>query len=162
MTLSPSFFYIFVLSRNTQRESQWVPENLLLLLNLLAKSKIKQEALVQCIIKAVTPRTVILPILYRIEIELNNLLDLNGSLTNYIDQDISYRTTRCQDVNKLFYCQKIVSKYIYQKLKIKQVLPNLLQTTQITHSQGTFHRSAIINKKNMIKNLNSYHVRKHY
>ena len=39
----------------------------------MAKSKIKQEALVQCIIKAVTSRTVILPILYRIEIELNNL-----------------------------------------------------------------------------------------
>lgn len=156
MTLSPSFFYIFVLSRNTQRESQWVPENLLLLLNLLAKSKIKQEALVQCIIKAVTPRTVILPILYRIEIELNNLF---GS--KWLFNEL-YRLGYFISYDEVPRCKQIVSKYIYQKLKIKQVLPNLLQTTQITHSQGTFHRSAIINKKNMIKNLNSYHVRKHY
>lgn len=73
MNFNDTVSVILLYFRFKQKYIEWVPENLLLLLNLLAKSKIKQEALVQCIIKAVTPRTVILPILYRIEIELNNL-----------------------------------------------------------------------------------------
>ena len=73
MNFNGTVSVILLYFRFKQKYIEWVPENLLLLLNLLAKSKIKQEALVQCIIKAVTPRTVILSILYRIEIELNNL-----------------------------------------------------------------------------------------
>lgn len=137
MTLSPSFFYIFVLSRNTQRESQWVPENLLLLLNLLAKSKIKQEALVQCIIKAVTPRTVILSILYRIEIELNNLFGSKWLFNELyrLGYFISYdEVPRCKQVVLLSEnSEQIHLSKIKDKASFTQFVADNADHTQLGH-----------------------------
>lgn len=137
MTLSPSFFYIFVLSRNTQRESQWVPENLLLLLNLLAKSKIKQEALVQCIIKAVSPRTVILPILYRIEIELNNLFGSKWLFNELyrLGYFISYdEVPRCKQVVLLSEnSEQIHLSKIKDKASFTQFVADNADHTQLGH-----------------------------
>ena len=137
MTLSPSFFYIFVLSRNTQKESQWVPENLLLLLNFLAKFKIKQEALVQRIIKAVTPRTVILPIHYRIEIELNNLFGSKWLFNKLyrLGYFISYdEVPRCKQVVLLSEnSEQIHLSKIKDKASFTQFVADNADHTQLGH-----------------------------